>query len=118
MTAQALSSTFKTFSKNYLTQNDIITFVEVKTMELQKEVEYYQANKEELLKHYKDKFALIKGEELMGTYTTWEEAFNEGVEKLGNVPFLIKQVREQDEIIQSPALAVGAISACSHTIYP
>lgn len=82
-------------------------------MELKEELEYFISVKEELLKHYKGQFALIKGKELIGTYTTWEEAFNGGVKQLGNVPFLIKQIQEKDEFVQFPALIVGAISAHS-----
>ena len=80
-------------------------------MELKEELEYFISVKEELLKHYKGQFALIKGKELIGTYTTWEEAFNDAVERFGNAPFLIKPVQEEDEFVQFPALIVGAINA-------
>lgn len=80
-------------------------------MELERELEHFLSIKEELLKHYKGQFVLIKDKEVIGTYTTWEEAFNEAVEKFGNVPFLIKPVQEKEETIQFPALLVGAISA-------
>jgi len=83
-------------------------------MALKTELRFYNDQKEELLKHYKGQFALIKGKKLIGTYTTWEEAFNDGVQKLGNVPFLIREVQEKDEVVQFPALLVGAISAGSH----
>ena len=83
-------------------------------MALETEVEFYNSCKKEWLRYYEGKFALIKGKELIGTYTTWQEAFNDGVQRLGNVPFLIRQVQEKDEIVQFPALAVGAISASSH----
>lgn len=85
-------------------------------MVLETEVAFYNSQKKDWLQHYEGKFALIKGRELLGTYTTWEEAFNDGVQKLGNVPFLIRQVQEKEEIVQFPALAVGAISASSHAI--
>jgi hypothetical protein len=87
-------------------------------MALETEVEFYNSQKNDWLEHYEGKFALIKGKKLLGTYTTWEEAFDAGVQKLGNVPFLIKQVQEKDEVVQFPALAVGAISASSHAIHP
>lgn len=85
-------------------------------MVLETEVKFYNSQKKNWLHHYEGKFALIKGKKLLGTYTTWQEAFNDGVQKLGNVPFLIKQVQEKDETVQFPALAVGAISAGSHVI--
>ena len=80
-------------------------------MELQQELEYFMSIKEDLLKHHKGKFALIKGMELVDTYTTWAEAFDAGIERFGNVSFLIKLVQEEDEIVQFPALVVGAINA-------
>ncbi|MCX5973336.1 MAG: hypothetical protein NTU59_01425 [Coprothermobacterota bacterium] len=82
-------------------------------MELQQELDYFKSIKEDLLKRYEDKFALIKGRELVNTFTTWEEAFNAGIERFGNVPFLIKPIQEEDERIQFPALVVGAINAKS-----
>jgi hypothetical protein len=82
-------------------------------MELQTELEFYNKQKAELLKHHKGQFALIKGAELVGTYTTWAEAFNDGIKQLGNVPFLIRQIQEKDETVQFPALAVGVINAHS-----
>ena len=79
-------------------------------MTLETERKYYQERKAELLKYYEGQVALIKGEKLIGTYTTPEEAFSAGIEQLGNVSFLIKGIREQAEVIQHPALAVGIIS--------
>ncbi len=80
-------------------------------MELQKELSFFEKHRTEWLEHYSGKFALIKDNGLLGTYTTWDEAFTEGVSQLGNVPFLIKQVREEDESVQFPVLAVGALHA-------
>ena len=80
-------------------------------MELEKELAYFLSVKEELLIHHKNQFALIKDKQLISTYTTWEEAFEDAVKKLGNTLFLIKRVQEEEELIQFPALAVGAIGA-------
>jgi len=80
-------------------------------MALEQELQYFDAHKSELLEHYAGQFALIKGDSLLGTYTTLEEAFEAGVRALGNQPFLIKQVLETEEVIQYPALAVGMIHA-------
>lgn len=85
-------------------------------MELKTELGFYNNQKGELLKHYRGQFALIKGKELIGTYTTWEEAFNDAVEKFGNELFLIKPVQEEDEFVQFPALLVGAVNADTQSI--
>lgn len=79
-------------------------------MELQEELEYFKSIKEDLLKHHKNKFALIKGSELADTFTTWDEAFNAGLDRFGNVPFLIKVIQEKEESVQFPAFVVGAIN--------
>lgn len=79
-------------------------------MELQQELEYFESIKQDLLKHHKSKFALIKGPELVDTFTTWDEAFNAGIDRFGNVPFLIKPVQEEEERAQFPAFVVGAIN--------
>ena len=84
---------------------------EVWPMTLKKELKHFEAIKGELLAHNKDQFAVIKGDTLVGTYTTPGEAFEEGVRRFGNTSFLIQQVREEAEIVQMPALAVGAINA-------
>ncbi len=82
-------------------------------MALEQELAYYNQRKPELLEHYLGQFALIKKRELLGTYTTLNEAFEAGIQKLGNKAFLIKQVAETDETIHFPALSVGMISAHS-----
>ena len=82
-------------------------------MVLEAELKYYEEQKQELLAHHEGQFALIKGDQLVGVFSTEDEAFNVGVAKLGNVPFLIQSVQVNEEFIQQPALAVGMISAHS-----
>ena len=80
-------------------------------MLLEEELRHFESRRAELLKYYKGQIALVKGGELIGTYTTTAEAFTEGVRLFGSQPFLLKQVEEQDETVSIPALSVGAISA-------
>ncbi len=80
------------------------------THTLQTELNFYQKNKQEYLKLYKGQFVLIKGEKLVGAYTTDAEAYKAGLEQFGNQPFLIKQVLEDDTQVSYPALTVGAIN--------
>jgi len=82
-------------------------------MALEQELQYFHAHKDEWLRIYADQFALIKGEELYGTFTTLQEAFDEGIRRLGNQPFLIRQISEREELVQYPALSVGMLSAHS-----
>lgn len=77
---------------------------------LQTELEYFQKHKQEYLKLYKSQFVLIKGEMFAGAFTTDAEAYQAGLEKFGNEPFLIKQVLDEDGTVAYPAFTVGMIS--------
>jgi hypothetical protein len=79
--------------------------------ELKRELEYFEERKPELLKYYRGQYALIKGRELLGTYTTLEEAYAAGVRRLGNVPMLIKQVEPEEPVHHIPALTHGLLRA-------
>ncbi len=74
---------------------------------LEEELEFFASQKSEWLKYYKGQYALVKGHQLLGTYTTMEQAFVAGVRALGNQPMLIKQVTEKEEIMYISALARG-----------
>lgn len=77
----------------------------------EKELDYYKVHKDELLKHHENQFVVIKDEKLLGTYTTEQEAYEAGLKEVGNVPFLIKRVTKEEEIIRFPALSIGVINA-------
>ena len=77
----------------------------------EKELKYYKEQKEELLKHYENQFVVIKNDRFLGAYTTEQEAYEAGLKELGNVPFLIKRVTKEEELVRFPALAVGVINA-------
>ncbi len=77
---------------------------------LQTELDFYDKHKQEYLNLYKGQFVLIKGEQLVGTFTTDEEAYKAGIEQFGNQPFLIKQVLEDGTKVSYPALTVGVIN--------
>jgi len=83
----------------------------VMDVELEKELEFFESKKEEWLKEYKDKFALIKGEELIDVFSTLEDAYKEGVKRYGNQPFLIKRVTEEEEVEKIPSITFGIIHA-------
>jgi hypothetical protein len=84
---------------------------ETKENSLTQELAFFEAKQAELLKHYRGQFALIKGRELVGTFTKREEAYAEGVNRFGNVPMLIKQIVPSDEPERIPALMHGLINA-------
>jgi hypothetical protein len=80
-------------------------------VELEKELKFFESKRKEWLRDYKDKFVLIKGEELIDVFSTLEDAYKEGVKRYGNQPFLIKRVTEEEEIETLSALTSGIIHA-------
>jgi len=61
-------------------------------MALEKELETYKAKLPEL-KGSEGKFVLIKGAELVDTFTSYEDAIKEGYARFHLEPFLVKQVQ-------------------------
>lgn len=59
---------------------------------LAKELETFESHRDELLGNSANKYVLIQGSEIMGTYESESDAINEGYRKCGNVPFLVKHV--------------------------
>ena len=86
-------------------------FLRKTKMELEKELKYYESIKDELLKHHEGKFALIKKDKLINTFTKMEEAYENGVKNFGTEPFLIKKITKEETIESIPSLMTGAISA-------
>lgn len=89
-----------------------------KSVALQKELTFFNKNKGEYLKHYKNKFLLIKGENLVGSFDAEEQAYETGIQKYGNEPFLIKQVLEQEPTLTVSSLSVGLTNACIYYFCP
>jgi len=64
------------------------------TSQLEKELETFEAHKDELLAKAAGKFALVKGSEVVDVFDTAEDAIRQGYDRFGNVPFLVKEVVE------------------------
>lgn len=60
--------------------------------QLQKELEIYEAHRDELLGTAEGKYVLIGNGEVLGTFVCEADAIDQGYQRLGNVPFLVKQV--------------------------
>jgi hypothetical protein len=61
-------------------------------MALEQELETYKRKLPEL-KGSEGKFALIHGNELIDTYTSYEDAIKEGYSRFRLEPFLVKQIQ-------------------------
>lgn len=67
-------------------------------MALERELETYKQKLPEL-KADEGKFVLIKDSEVIGTYTSYEDAIKEGYSKFGiNTEFLVKQIQSVEQI--------------------
>ena len=62
------------------------------------ELETFAANKAELLATARGKYALVHGTDVQGTYETEGDAISQGYRLYGNVPFLVKQIVEIDQV--------------------
>lgn len=68
------------------------------TMEsLKQELETYETHREQLLGEARGKYVLIRGNSIVATYDTEQDAINEGYRQFGNVPFLVKRIAVTDE---------------------
>lgn len=78
---------------------------------LSDEYKYYQTIKLKLLEESEGKYALIKGQELLGLFDTDMDAYQVGVSKFGKAPFLIIKVANEEESYWIPTLELGLLNA-------
>lgn len=74
---------------------------------LKSEIEFFESQKESLLKTHPGQYALVVGRKPVGVYTTEEEAYRAGLKEVGNKPFLIRQIRDEEPRFQVPLISVG-----------
>jgi hypothetical protein len=74
---------------------------------LLKEFQYYLEHKEQLVKQYKDKFVVIKDGQVIGSYTTREEAVEVTCKTNELGTFLVQLVTEGEELVQRFYSRVG-----------
>jgi len=63
---------------------------------LKRELQTFEAQKNELIGKAKGKFALVKDDQIVDVFDTKLDAIRQGYERFGNVAFLVKQVMEVD----------------------
>lgn len=66
-------------------------------MALEQELATYNAKLPELKEH-EGQFALIHGSEVVGVFSTYEDAIKIGYDKFGLDPFLVKQVNTLEQV--------------------
>ena len=80
------------------------------TLILEAELKLYEEKKQELLSHDAGKYVLIKNTDIIGIFESEKDAIRAGIEKFGNVPFLVKRIEEiaQGQNYTSNLIQVGA----------
>ena len=63
------------------------------------ELAVFERHREEWLESDLGRFALLKGETVLGPYDTQNDAISIGYKEYGNVPFLVKEVAAFDRPI-------------------
>ena len=61
-------------------------------MVLDRELKTYEDHKDDLVGRAAGKFVLIKDGDILGVFDTQADAVREGYSRLGNVPFLVKEI--------------------------
>lgn len=75
-------------------------------MLLTKELEVFNRNKDKLLERCPGLYVLIKGDEILGVYPSAEAAYDDGLERFGLKPFLVKQVLAEEPVGYVPMFSV------------
>ncbi len=78
-------------------------------MLLETERKYFDSIKKDLLEKASGKYAVIVGDELLGTFDHRHDGYAEAVKRFGNVPMLIKRIQEADGVEEVPALMLGLL---------
>lgn len=76
----------------------------------QKELKTFEREKSRLPP---GRFALIKGDEVVGTYESQDEALEAGASQFGLKPFVVMRTGQETREVSVPALSLGVISADS-----
>jgi hypothetical protein len=81
----------------HFTLRNVLSFVveglpEAALLALEKELETYRQKLSELQQH-KGRFVLVRGDDIVDTFTSFALALEAGHERFGLEPFLVKQVR-------------------------
>ncbi len=65
---------------------------------LEQEYKLFLSHLEEFSKAHLNEFVLIKGEEVVDFFASYEKALRSGLTRFGNVPFFIEEVKKEEEV--------------------
>jgi hypothetical protein len=66
------------------------------------EIATYQNHLPQLLREQADRFVLIKGADVLGTFPDRLSALREGYRQFGIVPFLVRQIADPEPVVYLP----------------
>ncbi len=75
------------------------------------ESSWFERERSNLFEKYPNQFALIRGDELIATFPTFQDAYQAGIDKFKEESFFIKQILKEDIVQKIPALFLGLTSA-------
>jgi hypothetical protein len=67
-------------------------------MPLEQELQTFHEQKEHLLEKYKDRYVLIKGDDVVADIESRGDALREGYKRFGHEAFLVKKVEEVEQV--------------------
>ena len=80
---------------------------------LEKELIVFENNLNEWLKTDRGKFVVIKNNDVIGIFNTYDDALVEGARRFGLTSFLLREITPTQDEISVPALTLGILHADS-----
>jgi hypothetical protein len=68
-------------------------------MALERELETYRNNLPELKADHEGRFALIRGDQVVDVFSSYDDALKAGYEKFGLKPFLVKKIQAVEQAL-------------------
>lgn len=65
---------------------------------LEQEYRFFLSHLEEFSQAHLHEFVLIKDEQVVDFFVSYEKALREGLARFGNVPFFIKEIQKEEEV--------------------
>lgn len=78
---------------------------------LEAELNFFQKHKTDWSTRFPGKFVLVKHEQLIGAFDTYEAALVEGARRFKLQSFLVRPVDQPDREVRIPALILGLLHA-------
>jgi hypothetical protein len=78
-------------------------------MQLELEIAFFERHRSEWANEQVGRFALVKGESLVGTYDSPDDALSEGARRFGRESFLVRLILPPRQEVTIPALTMGLL---------